>query len=229
MRAASGSATRTVPPRSAGLARAAHRSGRRGRNADRHAHDLAPVVEDVHAGGYTRLGAIADEFNARGMLTRRGRRWHKSTVMNLLGRLAGWSLCYAYDGRPGDALSLRPVAAGSTMALDHSRRGRGDGRHLGNLRPFHLVRRIVRIVRCHLRIARHQTRRNTTTGRPRPLGQRGAVMADTVGQAYGAPSSSTSSEPRQKGHANEFVSFGRLALLGFLWWLQRRKGRRYSG
>ena len=57
------------------------------RNADRHARDLAPVVEDIRAGGATSLGAIADELNARGMLTRRGGRWHKSTVMNLLDRL----------------------------------------------------------------------------------------------------------------------------------------------
>ena len=37
--------------------------------------------------GHTSLGAIADELNARGILTRRGGRWHKSTVMNLLERL----------------------------------------------------------------------------------------------------------------------------------------------
>jgi hypothetical protein len=37
--------------------------------------------------GHTSLVAIADELNARGMLTRRGGRWHKSTVMNLLDRL----------------------------------------------------------------------------------------------------------------------------------------------
>ena len=30
----------------------------------------------------------------------------------------------------------------------------------------------------------HQTARDTTTGRPRPLGQRGAVMADSVGPTY---------------------------------------------
>jgi len=29
----------------------------------------------------------------------------------------------------------------------------------------------------------HQTARDTTTGRPRPLGERGAHMADTVGAA----------------------------------------------
>ena len=31
----------------------------------------------------------------------------------------------------------------------------------------------------------HQTERDTTTGRPRPMGERGAVMADTIGPAYG--------------------------------------------
>ena len=29
----------------------------------------------------------------------------------------------------------------------------------------------------------HQTARDTTVGRPKPLGARGAVMADTVGEA----------------------------------------------
>ena len=57
------------------------------RNAERHARDLAPVVEDIRAGGATSLRAIAGELNERGMLTRRGGRWHVSTVMNLLDRL----------------------------------------------------------------------------------------------------------------------------------------------
>jgi hypothetical protein len=57
------------------------------RNADRHARDLAPVVDDIRSGGATSLRAIADELNARGMLTRRGGRWHISTVTNLLDRL----------------------------------------------------------------------------------------------------------------------------------------------
>ena len=56
-------------------------------NADRHARDLAPVVEDIRGSGRTSLRAIAGELNARGMLTRRGGRWHVSTVMNLLDRL----------------------------------------------------------------------------------------------------------------------------------------------
>ena len=51
------------------------------------ARDLAPVVEDIRSCGATSLRAIAGELNARGMLTRRGGRWHVSTVMNLLDRL----------------------------------------------------------------------------------------------------------------------------------------------
>ena len=57
------------------------------RNADRHAQDLAPVVADIRAGGATSLRAMAAELNGRGMLTRRGGRWHVSTVLNLLDRL----------------------------------------------------------------------------------------------------------------------------------------------
>jgi hypothetical protein len=57
------------------------------RNANGHAQDLAPVVADIRSGGATTLRAIAGELNARGMLTRRGGRWHVSTVTNLLERL----------------------------------------------------------------------------------------------------------------------------------------------
>ena len=57
------------------------------RNTDRHARDLASVVEDISAGGATSLRAIAAELNSRGMLTRRGGLWHVSTVVNLLDRL----------------------------------------------------------------------------------------------------------------------------------------------
>lgn len=55
--------------------------------AERHAQDLAPVVEALQAEGFTSLGAIADQLNERGMLTPRGGRWHKSSVRNLLKRL----------------------------------------------------------------------------------------------------------------------------------------------
>jgi hypothetical protein len=46
------------------------------------------VVENIRTGGATSLRAIAAELNERGMLTRRGGRWHVSTVMKLLDRLA---------------------------------------------------------------------------------------------------------------------------------------------
>jgi hypothetical protein len=45
------------------------------------------VVADIRSGGATSLRAIAEKLNDRGMLTRRGGRWHVSTVMNLLDRL----------------------------------------------------------------------------------------------------------------------------------------------
>jgi DNA invertase Pin-like site-specific DNA recombinase len=57
------------------------------KKAERHARDLVPVVEDIRAHGATSLRAIAAELNGRGILTRRGGRWHVSTVINLLDRL----------------------------------------------------------------------------------------------------------------------------------------------
>ena len=84
-------------------AEALRRAGKGGapaiaRNADRHAQDLAPVVEEIRAGGAVSLRAIAAELNDRGMLTRRGGRWHVSTVTNLLERLG---LQEAACGSPG--------------------------------------------------------------------------------------------------------------------------------
>ena len=67
------------------------------KNADAHAQDLAPVLEAIHAAGHTSLAA---ELTARGMLTRRGGHWHKSTVINPLARLGsknGGATC----GSPG--------------------------------------------------------------------------------------------------------------------------------
>lgn len=55
--------------------------------ADQHAVNLAPVIHALEAEGITSLGAIAETLNARGMLTPRGARWHKSSVRNLLVRL----------------------------------------------------------------------------------------------------------------------------------------------
>ena len=55
--------------------------------ADDYARDLAPVVADIRAAGKESLGAIAAELNARHIQTRRGGRWHPSSVRNLLARL----------------------------------------------------------------------------------------------------------------------------------------------
>lgn len=59
-----------------------------GRNAQRFAADLAPVIADIRADGATSLRAIAGELDARGMRTRRSGRWHVSNVRNLLNRIA---------------------------------------------------------------------------------------------------------------------------------------------
>lgn len=56
-------------------------------NADAHAAALAPVIEAIRAEGRTSLRAIAEQLTARGMMTRRGGRWHVSSVRNLLARV----------------------------------------------------------------------------------------------------------------------------------------------
>ena len=58
-----------------------------GRNADAFAEELAPVIASVRAEGVMSLRAIATVLNDRGMLTRRGKRWHVSNVRNLLARV----------------------------------------------------------------------------------------------------------------------------------------------
>jgi Recombinase len=55
--------------------------------AEGHARNLQPVVHTLAAEGMTSLGALAAALNQRGMLTPRGKRWHKSSVRNLLDRL----------------------------------------------------------------------------------------------------------------------------------------------
>ncbi len=52
------------------------------------AEDLRPVIESMQAEGLTSLGALAEALNVRGMKTPRGGLWHKTSVRNLLGRLA---------------------------------------------------------------------------------------------------------------------------------------------
>lgn len=58
-------------------------------SADAHARRLRPVLQDLAGHGTTSLGAIAAALNERGMLTPRGGTWHKSSVRNLIARLAG--------------------------------------------------------------------------------------------------------------------------------------------
>lgn len=57
------------------------------RNADQHARDLAPVLDDLARDGVTSLRGIAVELNERGMRTLRGGRWHASNVRALKIRL----------------------------------------------------------------------------------------------------------------------------------------------
>lgn len=56
-------------------------------NARRYAMDLAGTVGEIRASGKTSLPTIAAELNARHIQTRRGGRWHASSVRNLLARL----------------------------------------------------------------------------------------------------------------------------------------------
>ncbi|MBY6122044.1 recombinase family protein [Mameliella alba] len=57
------------------------------KNANTFAEDLREVVAAIRAEGHTTLRAMAEQLNARGIRTRRGRSWHLSTVRNLLRRL----------------------------------------------------------------------------------------------------------------------------------------------
>ena len=56
-------------------------------NAAAFAADLAPVLEDIQAGGYLSLRAIAAELTARGIRTRRGGRWAVANVQTMLSRI----------------------------------------------------------------------------------------------------------------------------------------------
>jgi DNA invertase Pin-like site-specific DNA recombinase len=56
-------------------------------NAAAFAADLAPVLTDIRAARHTSLRAIAAEFTARGIRTRRGGVWHVGNVKMLLVRL----------------------------------------------------------------------------------------------------------------------------------------------
>lgn len=56
-------------------------------NSDAFAESLVPVLQDIRGQGCTSLRAIATELNAKGIRTRRGGRWHVSTVRNLIARI----------------------------------------------------------------------------------------------------------------------------------------------
>lgn len=58
------------------------------KEADRRAEELLPVIEAIKAEGHDTLWAIAKELNERGIMTARGRKWHASTVRDLLRRAA---------------------------------------------------------------------------------------------------------------------------------------------
>jgi DNA invertase Pin-like site-specific DNA recombinase len=53
------------------------------------AEDLRDTVRELREAGAATLGAIAEALNARGVRTPRGAQWHRSSVRNLLARLAG--------------------------------------------------------------------------------------------------------------------------------------------
>jgi membrane protein len=71
----------------------------------------------------------------------------------------------------------------------------------------------------------HQTRRDTTTGRPRPMGERGAVMADTVGPSYADAEIGLRGASEPARTRREPLPLGRVALLAGLLWFRRRAGR----
>jgi DNA invertase Pin-like site-specific DNA recombinase len=55
-------------------------------DADTFAADTLTTIADIRANGATTLREIADELNAREILTARGGQWHACTVRNVLNR-----------------------------------------------------------------------------------------------------------------------------------------------
>lgn len=55
---------------------------------DEFMHSVIPIINDIKELGHASLGAIASELNTRGIRTRRGGRWHASTVRNVVMRLS---------------------------------------------------------------------------------------------------------------------------------------------
>lgn len=56
--------------------------------ADRHAGDLAPMIQDLQASGRRSLRDLASGLNERQIRTPRGGQWHATSVKNLMARLA---------------------------------------------------------------------------------------------------------------------------------------------
>ena len=56
--------------------------------AGSHADELRPIILELMSQGFKSLAAIASELNRRGVLPRRGATWHRSSVANLLRRVA---------------------------------------------------------------------------------------------------------------------------------------------
>ena len=55
-------------------------------NADRHAANVLPIIQEIRRAGTRSLRAIAEALNARGVRTARGGRWQAQTVHNTLAR-----------------------------------------------------------------------------------------------------------------------------------------------
>jgi DNA invertase Pin-like site-specific DNA recombinase len=55
-------------------------------NADRHAANVLPIIQEVQRSGATTLREIAQALNARGVQTARGGQWHATSVKNVLDR-----------------------------------------------------------------------------------------------------------------------------------------------
>ncbi|WP_018261448.1 recombinase family protein [Methylobacterium sp. WSM2598] len=74
--------------------------------ADSRAADLAPILEDIRAGGATSLREIAGELNHRGIPTARGGSWSAVQVNRVLARTAGG---VAWNAAPGTTRGMAPL------------------------------------------------------------------------------------------------------------------------
>jgi hypothetical protein len=54
--------------------------------AERFAGNVLPILLELRASGARGYGSMASVLNQRGIRTARGRRWHVSTVRNVLAR-----------------------------------------------------------------------------------------------------------------------------------------------